>query len=253
MSDINTVIVEDDENSLSILQLLIKNHCHELRLVGIARDVDNAVKVINDQKPDLLFLDIDLPDGSGFDILKQINHFYYEVIFTTVHNKYAVRAFEVSALHYLMKPITVDKLQNAISRFSKPQKNGNNLDEKLKILKESLSEKPQKIMLPTSDGMNVFNISEIVRCEADGNYTMIYFNDNTKLFISKPIKSLNKILSELHFSRVHNSHLINLKFIKKYVKGKSPYLELTSKETIPISETFKNHFIEDLEKYVKQV
>jgi DNA-binding LytR/AlgR family response regulator len=89
MSDINTVIVEDDENSLSILQLLIKNHCQELRLVGIARDVESAVNVINDQKPDLLFLDIDLPDGSGFDILKQINHFYYEVTFTTVHNKYA--------------------------------------------------------------------------------------------------------------------------------------------------------------------
>jgi two-component system, LytTR family, response regulator len=252
MQDISTIIVDDEESSISVLSLLIRQQCPELKIVGTANNVENALKLIDLKKPKLLFLDIDLPDGTGFDILKKMNHYHYEVIFTTVHNKYAIRAFEVSALHYLLKPISVEKLRDAVNRYSKG--NNTNIDEKLKILKDSLIEKPQKILLPTSEGLSVFNISEIVRCEADGNYTTIFFNDKSKLLISKPIKNLNLILTELHFSRVHNKHLVNLKYIKKYVKGKQPYLILEcTQESIPISDTRKLEFVKELESYAKQI
>ena len=252
MNQITTVIIDDEENSVSVLRLLILQHCPELRIVGIGKNVKDSVKLINETKPGLIFLDIDLPDGTGFDILKQILHFNYQVIFTTAHNKYAVRAFEVSALHYLLKPISSEQLITATGRFTK--NNGqNNIDEKLKILKESLLEKPQKILLPTSEGLSVFNISEIIRCEADGNYTTIFFNDKSKVLISKPIKSLNQILTELNFSRVHNKHLVNLKHIQKYVKGRKPYIILSDNSSLPISETRKNRFVDDLEKFAKHI
>ena len=251
MNTIRTIIVDDEENSISVLHLLINKFCPELQIVGISKNVKDSIELIKKTKPELLFLDISLPDGTGFDILDKMEHYHYEVIFTTVHNKYAVRAFEISALHYLLKPISSEKLRDAVNRYSKNDEN--DIDEKLKILKDSLIEKPQKIMLPTSEGLSVFNISEIIRCEADGNYTTIYFNDKSKLLISKPIKSLNTILSELHFSRVHNKHLVNLKYIDKYVKGRKPYLVLSSQESIPISETRKNQFVDELRKYARQV
>jgi two-component system, LytTR family, response regulator len=251
MNEITTVLI-DEERSLSILILLIKRHCPNLRIVGVAKTVDRAIELINETKPSLIILEVELQDGNGFDILKKINHFHYEVIITTTQNKHAVKAFEISALHYLIKPITPEQLRNAVNRFSFTNCY-TNLDEKFKILKESLSENCSKILLPTFEGLSVFNISEIVRCEADGNYTTIYFNNHSNILVSKPIKIIDQILSDQHFSRVHNKHLVNLKYIERYVKGRKSYLILSNQESIPISETKRNQFVTDLENYAKHI
>ena len=251
MQKINTVIIEDDDSSISNLELLIDTYTSNLAVKGIAKTMSEGLTLINTVKPDLIFLDINLPDGNGFDLLNNTIVNNFKVIFTTVYDKYAVRAFEISALHYLLKPVTAEKLIEAVKRY--PAETKDSFEDKITILKESLIEKPRKIMLPTSDGLELFNIGDIIRCEADGNYTNVFFNNKKQIMISKPLKSLEENLKELDFSRIHHGNLINLKYLKKYVKGKKPYVVMTDNNTYSISESRRKAFTDELEQFATQL
>jgi two-component system LytT family response regulator len=252
MKNLNAVIIEDNESQLSELELLLEQNHPEINLLGNAGNVADAVKLINKTKPDLVFLDIDLPGGSGFDVIEKtlVNHF--KVIFTTAHQKFAVKAFEFSALHYLLKPIKEDKLKEAINRY--PEEPDNDFTKKLEILKESLMEKPQRIMLPTSDGRIFVNISDIVSAKAEGNYSSINFNNKQEsILISKTLKRLEELLEDMNFARPNNSHLINLKYISTYKTAGGARVILANKEEVSITKTFSETFLEKMNKFAKSI
>lgn len=251
MSDIiNTVIIDDEQNFIYSLEILLKKNFPNINIIGKASTVAEAESLLKLANPVLVFLDINLPDGTAFDLLEKLPNHNFEIIFTTAYTEFAFKAFEFSALHYLMKPMTIEKLQEAIERFLKIR-NSENLDEKLLVLKESLVKKPQKILLPSSDGISVFNISDILRCEADNNYAFVYFINKQKILVSKPLQSLDKILNDLDFVRIHSKHLINLRYVKKYVTGRKPYVILTDNTELPISQTQKSEFADRLKQFAK--
>lgn len=250
MKKISAVIIEDNESQLRELELLLNVSHPEITCKGSAGDVKSGIELINKQKPDLVFLDIDLPGGTGFDIIENTKVNHYKVIFTTVHQKYAVRAFELSALHYLIKPIKAEKPKEAINRY--PDTQDDDFVQKLQILKESLQERPQKIMLPTDDGRIFVNIADIVRFEAYEGYARVFFNDGRKnMLISKTLNELNNLLTDMDYARPHNSHLVNLKYIEKYrTRGNGSVLMKDDTE-ISITQTYRSSFKQAIENFAR--
>lgn len=245
---INAVIIDDEDTFSSALEIILSKNFLNIKILGSANSVAAGITLINETKPNLVFLDINMPDGTGFDLLDQAGNKDFETIFTTSFSEFAFRAFEFSALHYLMKPITLDNLKNAMERYAKLHSK-DRFDEKLRILKESLLDKPQKILLPSSDGQYVVNISDIVRCEAAANYANVYFIDKKHQLISRPLQNLDRILNDLNFVRIHSKHLVNLRFVKKYVGGRTPYVILTDLSEIPISQSQKSDFANRLKHF----
>lgn len=248
--NIYAVIIDDEETFLNYLELLIKTEYPNIVIMGTAKTVKSAIELIDTKKPQLVFLDVNMPDGMGFDVLEQVQHKSFEVIFTTSYTKYAIRAFEVSALHYLVKPIESDKLNDAIKRyFDKNDKN--NLGLQLQILKESILETPRKILLPCNDGMKLFNISDIIYCEADSSYAHVCFVDSTKEMISRPLNTLENILLDMDFVRIHHKYLVNLKYVTKFKTQKNHEIILQNGLLLPISKIHQKEFKEKLNKYAK--
>ena len=205
---IRTVLVDDDKVSLITLESLLKKNFPNVLITGKAHDVSEAVRVIGQQAPQLVFLDISLPDGEGFDVIEKMPGTKFEVIFITAYDQYALKAFEFSALHYLVKPVTLDGLQKAISRF-KELKTDEHLDDKINVLKDSLRSKNEKIIIPSSEGLNVVRLSDIIRLEADDVYTYFFLSDGHRLVASRPLNNYERILEDLPFSRIHAKHLVN--------------------------------------------
>jgi len=247
--EIITVIVDDEQKSLVALRKLLEIYCPQVKVNGIANNVEDAVKVITEVNPELVFLDISLPDGEGFDVLNRINQKSFEVIFTTAHNQYAVKAFEMSALHYLLKPIDHLELVNAVERYEKHKEYGLfGNEERYDVFKDALNNKPLRIILPTIEGFSVFNIDEIVRCEANNNYTLFFLNNNKEIVVSRTLSVFEKLLSDLNFCRVHSKHLINLMYVKQYIKGRGGYIMLKDGIHINVSENKKAEFLARLKK-----
>lgn len=245
---IKAVIVEDEARSVASLKKLLDDYCPEVELIGEATTVNQAIDRINNLKPQLVFLDIALPDGDGFEVLERIPDKTFQVIFITAYDKYAVRAFEFSALHYLLKPISSDELKNAIKRFwSKGDQKDQ--DKQLAVLSENLNVKSKKLILPTSDGLSIIKLNELIRCEASRNYTTCYLSHNREQIVSKPLGIFEDILSDFHFVRVHNTHLVNLKYVNKYIKGKGGIVIMKDRTEIHVSKTRKNEFLEELKLY----
>lgn len=192
MNNINAVIIDDEMPFQAALDIILKKNFPNIKVNAKAENIEEGIRAIDKHRPNLVFLDINLPDGLGFEILNRCNFKDFEVIFTTSFNEYAVRAFEVSALHYLLKPIDEAQLKNAINRFD--EKNLKDLfDEKLTILKASMHEQPQKIILNDRGIHKIFNISDIVFCKGNGEYSDVILNDRTRVTITKPQKIYKKL------------------------------------------------------------
>ncbi|MBW3020947.1 LytTR family DNA-binding domain-containing protein [Candidatus Woesearchaeota archaeon] len=247
---IYTVIIDDELSFLSSFELLVKTNFPEIVIIGTATKVKTGIELIEKLKPQLVFLDINLPDGMGFDILEGISDRNFEVIFTTSYTKYAVQAFEFSALHYLLKPIKLEKLKESVKRY-KEKKGNNNLDVQLKILKESLLQSPQKILLPSMSGNKIINIADILYCEAANAYSYIHLTDNQKEMVSRPLKILAESFEEMDFLRIHAKYLVNTKYIIKYKTGKNPELQMINGTELPISQQKLNEVKDTLSKCIK--
>jgi len=245
---IRALIVEDEKHSLASLKKLLEEYCPQVDVLGEATTVMQAVEKINLLKPQLVFLDIALPDGDGFEVLERIPNKFFQVIFITAYDKYAVRAFEFSALHYLLKPVGSDDLQNAVNRFDNSNEKSN-LDKKLVVLNENVNGKSKKLILPTTEGLCIIKLNELIRCEASRNYTNCYLHNKKEQIVSKPIGIFEDILSDYFFVRVHNTHLINLKYVSKYVKGKGGLIIMRDNTEIHVSKARKNDFLEELKLY----
>jgi two-component system LytT family response regulator len=249
---INAILVDDERNSLLTLEKLLQKYCPEVNVIGKAQNVEEGIKVINDKKPDLVFLDIAMPDGDGFEVLEKVSHKLFEVIFTTAYDQYALKAFEFSALHYLLKPINFKELQEAVARFEKV-KSEEDFDDKIKLLKENLARQQNKIILPSMEGLNIIELDDIVRCESDNNYTIFHLTSGKRLVVSKTLNNFEKLLADKDFYRIHSKHLVNMKYIKKYVKGRGGYVVFEDGSHADVSAGRMKEFLTHLKMYAKSL
>ncbi len=239
---IQAVIVDDEDNSLEALTILLQKYCPDVQVIGTAQTVADAVELIDNLKPELVFLDIALPDGQGFEILEEVGFTAFEVVFTTAYDQYALKAFDFSALDYLLKPISAEKLQQAVERFEKIRKE-ENYGERVSVLKESLNNRNERIILSSMDGFDVYKIADIVRCEANGSYTTFYIKSGHRVITSKTLNNFERLLADLSFVRVHSKHLINLDYVKKYISGRGGYIVFEDGSQVDVSERKKKEFI----------
>lgn len=246
MKKIPTILVDDEVNSNVIMQHLLEKNAPQVEVVATAQNVKSAIEAIDKHKPDLVFMDISMPDGDGFEVLDKVEFKNFQVIFVTAYNQYAIRAFEVAALHYLLKPVVAEDLVAAIKRYETNKEENNS--EKLKVFSQALNAKPQRLILPTSNGVHIVDIEDIIRCESSNNYTTFFLKESPKIVVSKSIHIYEQMLSDLYFCRVHNKHLVNLKFVKRYIKGRGGSIVLNDGTQIDVSDGRKNELIARLKE-----
>jgi len=243
---LKAVIVEDEKRSRETLIGLLNLYCKNVKVVAEADGVHTGIEAINEHDPDLLFLDIQMPDGTGFKLLESLENIHFDVIFTTAYDQFAIKAIKFSALDYLLKPIFPDDLKEAVKK-AEDKKLATGSQEGIRVLLENMrkpeSETP-KIVLSTSEKINVVNVKDIIRCESDNYYTMYYFTDGKKLLISKTLKENEELLSGYNFIRPHKSHLVNTIYIKSFNKQDGGYIVMTDGSTIPVSRRKKEKIIE---------
>ncbi len=228
---ITALIVDDEIPAQESLSKLLQRFCKNVEIIGIASSVDEAVELCLEKRPQLLFLDIQMPSGSGFDILEKTTFIEKQVIFTTAYSNHAIEAIKANAVDYLLKPIEIQELVKAVEKAIKnSQKNSQPTEER------SLD----KIAIPTLEGTYFYNKSEIIRAEADSNYTELHLVNGKKIVSSKTLKEIEISLAKTTFIRVHKSHLININFIKKYIKGDGGIIVLNDDSMIPVSRSHKD-------------
>jgi two-component system LytT family response regulator len=233
------VIVDDESKGRASLKKLCEKYVPDLKIEGLADSVATAKKIIDRADPDLVFLDIRMPVEDGFELLKKYDDVPFDVIFTTAFDQYAIKAFKFSAIDYLLKPISIQELQDAVEKVRKKKEKASKKAEgnsNLAMLKENLvSGSFDKIALPTTEGFSFVKREDIMRCEASGNYTIFFLENKTKYIITKTLKHYEEMLTEYGFFRVHKSHLINLTYVQKFIRGKQGYVQMSDGKNIEVS------------------
>lgn len=237
---LQTIIVEDEANSREILRNYIAKYCPEVQLVGDASSIKEGLQLIEDHELDLIFLDVEMPYGNAFDLLDQVPNRTFETVFVTAYNQYAMEALNNHAAYYLMKPINIDELIKAVNYVSEIRQKENALDDR--ILKPKLNKVDGKITLPQQDGFQVLNISEILYCKADDNYTEIYL-EKQKILVSKTLKYFEDALVGFPFARIHKSFLVNVDAIVKYKKGKGGSVVISNGKELLVSSAKKKELL----------
>lgn len=232
------LIIDDEKQAISALKADIKHHCSDLEIMGEAYSVKDAIAKIKSLEPDLIFLDIQLIDGTGFDILDAIDKHRLKVIFTTAYSQFAIKAIKFSALDYLLKPIDAEELVEAVKR-AKEHTTLQHVHEQYDVLKQQsdmLQVGDKKIVLKDSKSIYFVKVTDIVRCEANGSYTDVYTIDTNKIIVSKPLKELESMLEPYGFIRTHHSHLVNLHQAKRVDKADGGTLHFNDGSSVPISQ-----------------
>lgn len=245
---IQAVIIEDEPKSLLTLESLLERYCPEVKIIATAGSVEIGLHVMAENSPELVFMDIAMPDGDAFDLLNKIGHIDFEIIFITAYNDFALRAFEFSALHYLLKPIHYLELQAAVQRFMKVR-SYDTLRTRLDILNNSIKNHFDKISLPSNDGLTIVELKEIVRLEAAGNYSTVYLANEQSIVVTKTLFQFEEILDGLNFIRIHNTHLINLDYVKRYQRGQGGTVTMNDGTQLAVSRGRKAEFIDALKTY----
>ena len=243
---IKTLIIDDEKSSRDTLCGFVKNYCPDIQVIGESESAEQGIDQIKKLQPDLIFLDIELPLGSGFDLLEACKHANFEVIFTTAHDKYALQAIKVCALDYLLKPISATDLINAVAKISERSHSGSSQPQIGAFVENisNLNKQLSNIVLPTLDGFIVVKISDIIRCEADKNYTFFIFTNNEKVLVSKTLKEFDELLHDMDFIRVHQSHLINASHVQRYINGSGGYVKMSDDSIIEVSRRKKELLME---------
>jgi two-component system LytT family response regulator len=247
---IRTVLVDDENNSIKVLQKLLQEYCPQVTVVGTADGVEAGADLICSARPDLVFLDIEMAQGNAFDLLNQLQPLSFQVIFVTAFDNYALRAFKYSAVDYLLKPVNIRDLCTAVERVSDKFQEKNALG-KMTTLLENLSgvqQLDQKVAIPTLNGFLFITLREIIRLEAKGTYTIIYITNKEKITSTRYIKEYEDLLPEAFFCRIHSSHIINMHKIQKYQKGRGGYLTMEDDSTIEVAARRRNEFMQRLLK-----
>lgn len=243
---VRTIIIDDEQHCKDRLLRLIEGNCsRSLQVEGTFHSVEEGIKAIKELKPGLVFLDIQIHEKTGFDLLQALPEIDFEVIFTTGFEKYAIQAFKFSAVDYLLKPVDADDLIQAVSRLEK-RLSSRDISAKFETLIHNLKNQDKstkKITVPTSDGLMFIPVNEIIRCQSNVNYTTLYLVNNKKITVAKTLKEFELLLSDYDFFRIHNSHLVNLAFIAGYKKGKGGMVVMSDRSEIEVSTRRKEEFL----------
>lgn len=240
---IRCIIVDDEQKSRESLKILLEDFCENVTICALCQNVTEGLQAIAQHQPDVVFLDIQMQRETGFDLLTQLNSINFEVIFTTAHSEYAIKAFKFSAIDYLLKPIDIEDLQNAVAKVENKQ--NQNISGRLEHLIQNLrTNTPEnyKLALPTTEGLIFVQLNSILYCEASSNYTIIYTPTN-KYIVSRTLKQYEDLLTEHNFFRIHNSYLINLNAVKKYIRGEGGSVVLENDITLDVSKRKKEAFL----------
>ncbi len=248
MKDYSVVIIEDEIRNQKNLKRIIEDNCPDLKIVGMAESVKSGLEVIKNCKPDLVFLDIQLKDGTGFDILSKQEKINFGLIFTTAYDQYAIKAFKFSATDYLLKPISSTELVQAVERF-KGEYEGNELTDYSSLLNNIKNSEDPLISISAIHKIDFVKVSNIIRIEGLGAYSNIFTAQGQKYTVSKVLKEYEDMLSDYPFTRVHQSHLINLKCVKQYIK-RDQTIVLMDETEIPVSRQRKEEFMKKMEKMI---
>jgi len=242
------IIVDDEKHCRDVLGLLLQKHCPIVNLVASCSEGASALEAIEMHRPDIVFLDIEMPEMSGFDMLEACRFTNFEVIFTTAYNEYAIKAIRHNALDYILKPIDKDELIQAVFRVQKdkPVKEVARVDNFVEYL--TRQKMGDRIALPTSDGLQILQSEEIWYCESEGGYTRFFLTSGKISLISKTLKEVEDVLEVKGFCRVHHSYLINLRYVQKYIRGDGGEVMMANGKNIPVSRNKKQEFLNFLEK-----
>ena len=245
---LRAIIVDDELNSRETLKLMLERYCSNIEVLSMSESFDTALRDIKLFKPDVVFLDIQMPDGNGFKLLEQFDDIDFFVIFTTAYEEYALKAFKYNAIDYLLKPIIAKDLIDAVEKVCK---NLNSSEFNVQNIKSILNElkqqkKSKKIVLSTAEGMHIIDTENIMRCESDDYYTKFFFIDGTTMLISKTLKEHEELLSDSDFFRPHKSHLINLNYVKSYIKTDGGSIIMNDGKEIPVSRRKREKILEIL-------
>jgi two-component system, LytTR family, response regulator len=246
MELIKTILVDDEPGNIITLQELLKNYCSYISVVGIAENIDAAAALIQSERPDLVMLDIEMPYGNGFDLLEQLSPANFEVVFVTAFDNYAVRAFKYAAIDYILKPVNIQELQEAVDkvRMRLTEKQVNNKIELLLSTIKSGQGDIKKIAFPTGDGLVFEAVDNILFIEASGSYTTVHLTGGHKYLVTKKISDIEQVLPAIIFFRVHNSFIINTHKIRKYQKGRGGFVVMENGASIEVSTRKRDEFLE---------
>lgn len=247
---ITALLIDDDQNLRNGMKGLLARYAPEIHILGEADSVKTGIEAIDKLKPQVVFLDIQLGDGTGFDILEQLalknGKSSSHIVFITAHEQYAIKAFRFSALDFLLKPVDPEELQKVVEKIKNVLKQNDGYAH-IDLLLENIRKKVdnfKRIALSTSDGIHLFEISDIIRCESEDNYTKFYIKNNKPIMISKTLKEYEEMLMEHGFERIHQSHLINLSYLKSYIKKDGGYVVMADNSNLPISQRKKERLQE---------
>ncbi|WP_346315869.1 LytTR family DNA-binding domain-containing protein [Chitinophaga sp. YIM B06452] len=248
MSEIKAIIVDDEQHCIDALQAMLQKKCPEVTVLAGVNSVREARQLIDELQPDLVFLDVEMPHQNGFELLKLFDKVTFDVIFTTAYEQYALKAIKFNALDYLLKPFSVQELQEALRKYyeRRMQKQNNSSIAPLEVFLQNmktLQQTNKKIALPTINGLVFMPVQNIVRCESTGNYTKIFFTDKKQLLVSKPLKEFEELLTDVDFFRVHNSHLINLQQMESYLQGEGGFALMSDGTQVEVSRRRKAEFL----------
>ena len=238
---INALLIDDEKHSLDSLQIELSMHCPQVEVLEKCKGAKAGLHGIRSLKPDLIFLDIEMPGMNGFELLKQLDDIDFEIIFTTAYDEFAIQAFKVSAMDYLLKPIDPEELVAAVGKVEEKRRQSVS-KEHVEMLLTNMrggSDGFTKIALPSSEGLDFINVKDILHCEADGNYTTVNTTSGDRYIISRTLKEFEEMLASPDFFRTHQSHLVNLNHIKKYIRGSGGELVLQDGTHVQVARARK--------------
>ena len=245
---IKAIIVDDELGARESLSKMLEKNCSSVQIVAKADSMLSAYEAIINFHPDLVFLDIEMPNGNAFDLLEKIKEIDFDIIFTTAYDHYAIKAIKFSAIDYILKPIDPEELLQAVKRYEEKSGQKNMLDKKFKTLLNNLKpeNKLKKVGIPDGDGLIFINLADIIRCDSDGNYTFFILTSGKKIVASRTLGEYEQLFADDNFFRVHRSHLINLQHVKKYLKGEGGYVIMSDNSQVEVSRRNKNDFLQKL-------
>jgi two-component system, LytTR family, response regulator len=254
MNKITTILIDDEIRGLSSLQKLLQLHCPEVEVIATATNATEAIEKITELSPQLIFLDIAMPEKNGLELLKDMPSIHFEIIFVTAHNNYMLQAFHFSAIDYLLKPVEDDLLKEAVKRAGRrieEKSNPQSMETLLYNVQRLNMPQKMKLCILSVKGFQVVTISDIIYCEASSNYTNFYFSNRTPICTSRPIHEYDEILGDSNFIRVHKSYLVNVEHIKEYLRGEGGSVLLSNGQEIEVARRKKDILMAKLKTYYK--
>jgi two-component system LytT family response regulator len=238
----NCLIIDDENHCIKTLTNLLETNFPEVKVLATCQDSTKAYDLIQHHRPDFVFLDIEMPFLNGFDLLSKFEHLYFDVIFTTAYDSYAIKAIKYSALDYLLKPVDKEDLAFAIEKIRSKNSSISQAQVQMAMAVHN-KQLPDTIALPTADGLNFASVTDIVYCMADGSYTRMHMKDASEILLSRTLGDVGELLSEYDFFRIHHSSLVNLKQVKKYIRGEGGEVVMSNGKSLVVARTRKTDFL----------